>query len=74
MFIVIEIIGRELGKVHTNLNWDQALDLATKIVMEQCDESEEDIRAEFENDNDYWYGATAEEGFTVYIAQAEGKE
>jgi hypothetical protein len=68
------MVGRELGRVKTDLTYDEALEYAVALCLEQCDEDEAMIREELTKDNDFWYGATADEGWSVYIAQPEGKQ
>tara|TARA_Y100000034_G_C6656547_1_gene287645 strand:- start:191 stop:412 length:222 start_codon:yes stop_codon:yes gene_type:complete len=71
MFVLISIVGRDLGRTVEYPTYDEALEAAVKLCLQQCDESEESIRKELLSDNDYWYGATADEGWAVYIAQTE---
>jgi len=68
--VVIEVDGRTLGRVKKYTSWDQAIDFATSLVKEQCDEDEATIKEALANDHDYWWG-TGEDGFQVYIGEAE---
>jgi hypothetical protein len=67
MFCVIEIVGRSCNKVTANLKYDDALELAIKICMEQDDASEDSIRRELIAD----YDCQINDEHTVYISSQE---
>lgn len=52
-FLVVNVIEGKLGTVQSRPTFDEAVNLATMIAKEQCDEVEDDIRHDLEVDAFY---------------------
>lgn len=74
-FYVLEVIEQIPGPMHERVTWDEAVDLATKLVMEQSPEGDEafdeaEVRKELDEDGDWREGQTLAD-YMVFILQTE---
>jgi hypothetical protein len=67
-FLVVNIVGGDLGAIHERDTWEDAVNTAVHLAAEQCGVSEDKIRNELEADSSFFYGRQT---LKVYIAQAD---
>jgi len=69
-FLAVNIVDGELGVIHERDTFEEAVDIATEIVAEQCDADKNQIRAELTEDSNF---VASDGSFRTYIAQAEDR-
>ena len=65
-FLIINVVDGELGVIRERPNFEEAVDVAVKMALEQSDDLETHIREELERDTD-WLSPNRD--IHIYIAQ-----